>query len=545
MSIPLTREPSDDTRLQAVKTFADTVLAKGCDRFSGQETPLLVDGIQVDTLEPVQWVFQEKRLTISNLASQQNLFRAFDMLTQFTDEPKYRYAAEAAFSYHFDHLTSDCGLLHWGGHQFIDLSTCQPVGRFDADCHEFKLSFPYYELMWRVNPKATAKFIRAFWNAHILDWGNLDMNRHGAYGRPMGKLWDSSFETPEPFFDGLGLTFINCGTDLIYAGATLANLAREEGALTWAKRLAKQYVNARHPKTGLGVYQYSKPLQKNQPQEVMTEINHTNSIYGDRAENQFCQEFGTVAREGYVLFSSHGQSIYGINALVQLHLAEILGEAGEAFLESTIDGMKAYVNYGYLPETNQFRPMWADGTDLTGFVFPRFGYYGPEGKMLQPSPAGPPFLVSYARAFRLTHDPEIWKILRSMARGNDLADLGEAPGRTPFLNSHTTSTNPELIFALLEIYQAIPHRAYLELARHLADNIVEQQFHLGFFLPSKNHLHAYFNEAAPLAILAVEAALHNRLDEAPPYLASRGYIHGRFDGLGRTYDGAAIYSVMR
>ena len=540
-----TREPADDARLQAVRTFADNVLAKGRDRFSGQDTPLFVDGIDVDTAEPVQWVFQEERFTISNLASQQNLFRAFDVLTQFTGEAQYRQAAEAAFRYHFDHLTSDCGLLRWGGHQLVDLATRQPVGRFDADCHEFKMSFPYYELMWRVNREATAKFIRAFWNAHVLNWANLDMNRHGAYGRPMGELWNSTFENPEPFFEGLGLTFINCGTDLIYAGAMLYKLAGEEDAFKWSKRLAKQYVSARHPKTGLGVYQYSKPLREKQPPEVMTEGKYTNSSYGDRVENQFCQDFGEVAREGYALLSNYGESIYGTNALVQLHLAETLGAMGGDFLEWTIDGMKAYVKYGYLPETNQFRPMWADGTDLTGFVFPRFGYYGPAGTTLLPSDARPSFLASYARAFRLTRDPEIWETVRSIARGNDLGDLGEAPGRNPSLNRDTTGADPETVFGVLEIYRATSHRAYLELARRLADNIVEERFHNGYFLPSENHVHACFNEVDPLAILAVEAALRNRLDEMPPYLASRGYIHGRFNGHGRTYDASAIYSVVQ
>lgn len=31
--------------------------------------------------------------------------------------------------------------------------------------------------MCGVNPKATRRFIEAYWSAHILDWSNLDMNR--------------------------------------------------------------------------------------------------------------------------------------------------------------------------------------------------------------------------------------------------------------------------------------------------------------------------------------------------------------------------------
>lgn len=537
------RTPADDARLQAVCAFANNVLEKGRDRYSGQNTPLFVDGIHVESGEPVRWVFDDEWFTISNMASHQNLFRTFDVLTQLTGEVKYRQAAEEAFRYHFEHLVDDSGLLRWGGHQFIDLSTLQPAGRFDADCHEFKMSFPYYELMWRVNPEATAKFIRAFWNAHVINWGDLDMNRHGAYGRPLGDLWNSTYAHPDPYFEGKGLTFINCGTDLIYAGAMLYKLAGEAGAFEWAERLAHQYVRARHPVTSLGAYQYSKPVRERQPPEVMTEGRHTWSTYGDRAENQFRQEFGDVAREGYALFS--GESIYGTNALVQLHLAECLGAMGANFLKWTIDGMKAYVKYGYMPETNRFRPMWADGTDLTGFVFPRFGYYGPAGRTLKPSNAGPSFMVSYARAFRLIRDPDLWETVRSFTLGNGLGDLGETPKKAPSLNMDTDCASPEAIFAILEIYRAIPQQAHLDLARRLADNIVEQRCHGGFCRPSERHVHAFFNAVDPFAILAVEAALQNRLDELPPYVNSRGYIHGQFDGLGRTTDGRAIWSVTR
>jgi pectate lyase len=159
--------------------------------------------------------------------------------------------------FHFQRLRGDCGLLRWGGHQFIDLRTLKPVGRFDADCHEMKEQFPFYDLMWEVDAEATAQHIRAFWNAHILDWGKLDMTRHGPYGLKLGWLWESEFAQAAPFFEGIGLTFWVAGADLVYAGSTLYRLGAETGALRWSLRLADQYVRARHPATGLGASQYS------------------------------------------------------------------------------------------------------------------------------------------------------------------------------------------------------------------------------------------------------------------------------------------------
>ncbi len=535
-----------ETALDAVRSFADTVLEKGQDRWSGEETPLLPDGVNVDTGEPVEWIYDGDHFIVHNLASQQNLFRTLVGLTNLTGEERYRAAAEEAIRYHFNELRSECGLLRWGGHQIIDLATLEPVGHFDADCHEFKNSFPFYELMAEVDREATVEFLRAFWNAHIMDWRRLDMNRHGPYGRGMGDLWDNEFEQPEPFFEGRGLTFINCGSDLIYAGGMLHVINDEDGALTWGKRLAEQYVRARHPDTGLGVYQYSKPEQREEPPETgPLEGRLTWSSYGDRAMNQFGAEFGDVAREGWVLWGGRTSVIYVSNALIQLELAERLGDEGENLLEWTADGMKAFLEHAYEPEENHFRPMWADGTDLDGHVIQRTGYYGSEGTEITPRTADSGFLFSYSRAYRLTEDPVLWEAVRSMAQGLGLGDLGSAPGEDVNVNLDTSRSDPDALFAILEISQTADEPAYLELAEVIGDNIVRGRYHDGFFLQSANRINANFDAVEPLALLSLEAARRGEPEAVPIYSGGRGFIHGRFDGMGRTYDHSAIWNQTR
>ena len=44
---------------------------------------------------------------------------------------------------------------------------------------------------------------------------------------------------------------------------------------------------------------------------------------------------------------------------------------------------------------------------------------------------------------------------------------------------------------------------------------------------------------------AAEAALRGAGEEVPAYVGSRGYVHGRFDGRGRTTDHTAIWGVRR
>ena len=340
------RTQADQTRLKAVIQFADNVLEHGRDRNGETPTPLLVDGVNVDTLQPVRWVYKGQEWIPSNLASHQNLFRTLVGLSNLTGDRRYKQAAVEEIAYHFEHLRSPCGLLYWGGHRFIDLRTKKVVG--EQNSHELKFNLPFYELMREVNPAATEQFLKAFWNAHVLDWGRLDMNRHGKYGKAMGALWENTFQDPEPFFEADGLTFLNCGTDLIYAGAFLYEFSDDQGALVWSKRLAEQYVKAPHPKTGLGVYQYSKPRRRQQPPP--TGPLPTGSNYGDRAENQFGAQFGEVAREGYLLRSPG--SIYGNNAIIQLQLAELLGEEGVELLDWTREGLRACARHIIDPETN-------------------------------------------------------------------------------------------------------------------------------------------------------------------------------------------------
>jgi hypothetical protein len=250
-----------------------------------------------------------------------------------------------------------------------------------------------------------------------------------------------------------------------------------------------------------------------------------------------------VAREGWVWSISGGFPWY---TLMQLNLAERIGDAARVLAEDAADHLEAHARHAYDPEANHFRPMWADGTDVTGLKIPRTGYgRGNRGDAYEPNPATPRHLAAYARAYRLTRRPLLWQTARNMALGLGLGDPGEMPGENPSLRVEPDHAGPEAIFALLEMFKTEPHPAYLDAARKLADNIVEQRFHKGFFLPSKSHYNANFDALEPLAILAVDAATAGKLAELPPYIAGRGYIHGRFDGHGRTYDHRVIWNQTR
>ena len=520
---PAVQAPSvadqDAARLQLVKDYADTVLKDAADRYHPQDpSPLLAGGINVYTKEQLKWIFPESvdfpdgRVAVwSDFAVQQNFMRILAALTNLTGDPKYKDSAKAQYAYYFAHLQDKSGLLQWGGHRFVDLITLSGVGMRDGvpdSPHELKNAFPYYELMYEVNPAATAKFITAFWNAHIYNWHTLETSRHGHYGMEPGPRWDNAFDDPAPFFETLGLSFLDAGNDLIYSGAMLYKFTGDKGALLWTKRLADQYVKARNPKTKLGAYQFTQPRQQHPPPTDETRNDYTFSEYGDRAKRQFGPDFpGHLVLEGTVLLSQQATTIYCDNALMQIQVASTMGDAGKDMVEATRIGMDAFVNLALIPEKNLLRPMLTDGTDLSGFEIKRRGYYGPKGRVLDPYPAGPEFMLSYARAFMLTGDPTLWKMARSSARAFGLGDIGATPGKQVQVNLATDNASADALFSVLDLFQQTHVNEYLDLGRAIGNNIVKQYYHHGYFTPYEDTICANINAIEPYALLALDAAI--------------------------------------
>jgi len=520
-------------RIDAVTRFADNVLARGRDVDRDEPCPLFADGVNPRTGERLKWRFPDGReVVISNLACQQNFFRVLTGLSNLTGDSYYKDAAKAAIAYHFEHYQDPGGLMEWGSHRFIDLRTLESVGPGEkGGVHELKYSFPYYDLMYEVHPAATVKFLKGFWNAHVLNWRTLEISRHGKYGLEIGPLWSHDFQQQPPFFSARGLSFLSAGCDLIYAGIKLYQLAGDRGALRWGKRLAKQYVNAQHPQTGLGAYTFTRPERQAEPDSD----DDTRSMYGDRAQRQLGPELGSVALEGRMLLSTEARTLYSHNALMQLYLAEEIGEDGRDFLAWIRDGLLAYQKYAYIPETNRLRPMLTDGTDLSNYVLRRNGYFGQRGRVLRQFPADGQFLLSYARGFTTTGETDLWRVVRSIASANGLGDLGVAPGESISANMETASDDAYDLFALLEIHRHTGKKVYLKLARAIGANIVAHRFHHGFFI-SKGSAYARIDAIEPYALLALEAATGNAHGLVPRFLNGSGYVDGDY----LTRDGTVV-----
>lgn len=535
-----------DAYLDAVRVFADNVLTLG--RNHGKDSsPLFVDGINRDTHEAAAWVHAGQASAISNFANQQDLLRTLTALTALTGKATYADAARSATERMFEGYQHESGLLQWGGHRFIDLNTGEVRHEFDNGMHELKQHLPYYDLMWEVDPVATTTLIDAIWGAHIADWELLDLNRHGRYHRPSSMPPPQKFSPGETFFESENLSFINIATDLVHAGLFLARKGDRADALAWSLSLHEQYVRSRHPVTSLGVYQYSQPRKR---AEAPTDPGHprfTWSTYGDRAQRQFGQEFGEVALEGNLLTPGRGHTIYGRHALALLNAAEQMGDrAGEQLVSSTLEGMLAYSDFA-LDEVNQrLRPLWADGTDLTDYRIRRSGYFGREGTRFRAGSIRPTLFYSYALAYRISKDADLWPMIHAAAVSNGLGSFPDAPQGVSPSPSEVSSAEPEMVFGLLALHEAeSTDGQYLLMARMVADNIIRERFDGRFFVSDKSYRYVRFATPEPLALLALSAAMSGRADLAPDYLSGNSYTHGDFDDHGRTTDNRVIWDRRR
>jgi len=539
-----TPSPSDATPyLAAVRQFADQVLAHGRDVY-GTPTPLFVDGLNVETGEPVKWKWADgKEWVLCNFANQQGLLRTLDGLSQLTGEPRYKAAALEATRYAFDHLRygteNNGGLLAWGGHLAYnatdDVLAGNPGGA--GRIHELKCFFPHYALMWEANPKATQELIENIWNGHVLDWATLDFNRHGS-PKKRGELWQNAYRGGEVFFWGKGLTFHNAGSDFYFAAGMLAKLARAQEPLVWAKRLSQRYVETRDPKTGLEGYQFS--------QCASAWCDDVGKVLGDRAIYQYGDDFkGHRVVEG-TLFPCYGDTPQTEPQAARLLLGAALGEPGRDFTRQAVEELTAWGKSAYRAKDNTFIPMLTDGTSMEGYVCKKDGYFGPKGRVLRAGHPRAEHLWLYAFAFRLSGDKFLWEMARHIAQGNGWGDIGESPKASPKVLLPDNNSDPRLLMALLELYRASGKAGFLAQAGVVGRNMLQQRVHDGWFVPSQRHIFCRVANDESQALLHLAAALMDKPEAVPAFTGAQPFFHAEYGtSTGRVYDSADVYGKTR
>jgi pectate lyase len=507
--------------LNAVREFADNVLKYGRDTYGPKHTPLFVDGLmirdpnnpdygKVGVYKPVEWIAPNgERWILSNLASQQNLFRTLDGLTRITGDPKYKQAAMDAIKYAFENLRSPNGLLYWGGHSAYDAGADRPCGR---GIHEFKGFYPYYKLMWEVDPQATKKFIETFWSGHILNWSNLDMDRH-CYNmtQPLNKPWDYEYKGGPVFIVDGAFSGINTGSDLCYAAAWLTEFTGNREPLLWGKRLVYRYTQTKSPEAGLSDVIYSVPkgwrgLASHSNDKILRKMQTVASIFPIASySNRVYWGLGA----GYDTPTPGAAIINTVTSswICQLMLGELLAEKGKELTKWAIDEFKARGKIAYRKSDNVFIPVLFDGTSIEGYVLKDNGPLGWKGNKLEPVKAGTIDFWAYTLAYCMTADPFMWEMVRNIGIGNGYGDMGVTITHESHLNFQTDTSDPYAIVVFLELYNKTGNKPFLEMAKRIGDNVLSSRLHKGFFVASNRRVYTKFDAIDSLALLHLYSVL--------------------------------------
>ncbi len=502
--------------LKAARTFADAVLARGRDTYGPERTPLFVDGLHVETLEPVRWKKDGQTWVLSNFASQQPLLRLLDGLTALAGEGRYRKAAEDAARCALERLQTPNGLLYWGGHAAWDLASEKPVGQYGFRIHEVKGHRPYYRLLWRVDAERTRRLMNMIWAGHVLDWKRLDYNRHADTQKDYPAGWDHPFtedlEVPFPAKGG-NLSFVNVTPPLLHSSVMAAALGDEAGALRWSRRLVRRWQQGRHPKTGLCGGQLSYREH-------------------DRAQDALGHVHPTI-NEAKIVASYHQTCRYHRLPLAQMQdglaLVAAGGEraaVGRDLIRGAAEDLAIYARQCYDAETGTFIARMIDGTTLE-WKKARSDYYVP--KSFAPRPADGFILWGYALAWRLTGDEAHWTMVRRIAGQRGLGDVGSPDGKGRALDRDTGSRHWEAIYTLLELAKGTGDRAFTDLAARVADNLLRTQTATGLF-PRSGRDWARTGDEVPLALVHLAAAMRGRREAVPAPAYDARFFHAEYHG---------------
>lgn len=242
--------------LTLVRSFADSLLLLGADRFGPRQTAMWASIVDTRTgAVPRAGVpavadtrASDRALGGSNLYHDVAMMRAMRVLGQLTNDMHYVRAGDAYLADALRYTTSPTnGLLGWGEHLFYDLY--QDKVRVDSAYgsnkdghmhHEFLVDTPPWPQLWAQDSARTAAAIRGLrHHFNVADPEDFLFNRHA--------FWDKTTYQPpkssQPWIKHSGLYALSY--------AFLYNKTKDTEVRRRAEGIGSLYWNYRNPKTGL------------------------------------------------------------------------------------------------------------------------------------------------------------------------------------------------------------------------------------------------------------------------------------------------------
>ncbi len=548
------KEIDNNRFLKAATHFADTAIQYGRDRYSGKNMPIFADCLDTEHLraprsktsyksgtepKPTVWCFFQ---------NQQNLMRLLASLSQYTGNEKYVHAAGEAAAYMFNNYWyPQSGVLHWGGHGYVDLVTGNRYG-MKGVVHEIEDVYPYWELLRAVDPDKSEMLMKGIWEVNMKDWDALHYNRHGDFNKQVDhtNTWNRPWDGyKEPNISG-DLSFISVALDMAYAAYSLGYQNHEEAPRIWAERLLNLIIKQRDPDTGI------LPFLMH-PQSSRRGLN----IFG----RKYPQATEPRVYVGNLLNHSITQMM-GMLTIVEN--AQKYGRISEmAHIKEAVEQhIIGFLNASYDPQNNTLKSIIIDGTDLTDYRIEgpfrdaKLYFGAKEGGAFLPQNITPLFTSVCARGYRVSGGrTEFRDYLRTMFKAFGIGDIGVNKNTQPQFENDTTALEPAFIFALVDLYRVEPKTEFLSMAEHIGENLLKTRQHIdsGLFtleddfvfhsrvmdklelqeghegktvseLLQDSHRTANLDAMEPLAILSIYAAQTGQYNIIPGWTAGGLYL---------------------
>lgn len=539
---------NDMTRRAVVKEYLDTALEYAKDTYNG--SPRLADGITKDGTH-VLWHFPNgDKVPLADMGNEWALLRSMIAFSDTGGEPYYKDRAYELYKFTMENDLSPNNLVYWGSHAAIDLRN----GKFNnqmGNYHEIEMKDMYFVPFYEIDEAKAIEMVKAIWKGHVIDWETLMFNRHAYFTKRVSDAdtWDNLDQYDEDYYldDPYirvyeGTSFFLAASEYISAAVELYNRTGNINALTWARRMVQRYANLADPKTGIMPTLYNTPY--GDPNTVplpdwVLELDdmpysYKSGYYGDRVYVQFADDMAakgliTEDEKKYILEMYYNRNwpwAYDANMFSVLELVEAMGledesDEGYELFKLWMHGYKAYIDLAYEGNAT-ISVSFAHGIKLDNYVTVVPGYTSRKGSVLDRSNVDVKTIVpAVAAIYKMDKFPElqdekqvVWDFVRSMTDYYGIGDVGQpTEGVMPDLNLHTTNSDANALDAMLELYRHTGIEDYLTVARIIGNNIVEQEYDAGFFVPA-NMYSSWTSTHYSLVLLKLDAIINGTWSDA-------------------------------
>jgi hypothetical protein len=191
--------PADPDRLlESVKAYADTLVVHGRDTYGDVHSPLfaaaldrehlaLLDGPAMETVLAIpreEWGIRphDRTLTGANPMQDEHLYMILYALSEITEDPQYKAAADDALRYFFTNCQSPVtGLFAWGEHIGWDFHAETRIDRPASDTHEFYRPWVLWTASYELAREPMKAFAHGVWEHQVGDHRTGNFSRHASF----------------------------------------------------------------------------------------------------------------------------------------------------------------------------------------------------------------------------------------------------------------------------------------------------------------------------------------------------------------------------